>query len=1060
MLLLLLACCTGLDLGAEMSHKQCVRGLANSDLCASVATQGRGPSSCCHHPSVRPHETHHAVPVARCPTSPVGSWGRQWANMDDMAVDNHHGSPDILGIGSASAATPFDAPSVLAMSPPIPSSLDVLKQQMAPSDRTLGFSTEIVGDGLSYGLAQCFSNSNGPWNPMRAGSGIATGLSGLPPRFTEYNATATFSDTGTIRHDGFSDSGYGTLAQKSVGIPSIYSDVDRSVETLSIFDAISECQIQGVGVDTASTSTREDANQGGHRPNAGKNQSGRSLHGHYCEHCKKNVKTRSELKKHDAKHRKPHHCDVPGCKRTNGFMTVNDLARHQRSVHQAAGIKYRCQLESCRTRDKLWPRADNFRQHLSKVHKRRVDSIAELEPYIDRISSSSASNRSLCNNTLTGGHGKSDAQSTTLARNDDAEDESEDDLDLNASEATLLLACLRRKGMLHKIIKQLGHQQKSKAQRTQHSSESGRPAKSAVKCDHCPKMFARSCELKKHMKRHEKPYGCTFPRCKKSFGSKNDWKRHENSQHYQLEFWRCEEEGKSGVRDNICGKLSHSRDAFRTHLGREHGVTDTALVERQCQEKRLGRNCEARFWCGFCRKTIEVTQRGGGGAWSERFDHIEPHFLGTHGREKKGIKEWVHVDPDLPDLDFPLAPDVDMARLRHQREESPEGLDDNVLEAGLTAGLSSLTACRKRSGDEDASGEEAAKREPRDFEQWHCCSCGSVWDVTSECNAGKFEDQAMLDAHVKKQHTRPFHCVFHFAGCSSTFASKNEWKRHVTCQHLLLHYWLCEEDSCAKQSNSASASQAASPCSGPGSRRSRAAWHATSSSATIPPPNLPEGVWFNRKDLYTQHLRRMHMPPPVKKLLQEAKKSSSSTMASSSASASLSQPVATAPATADPVQEWDFRVKQLQESAKRTRCRLPNEMRCPAVAAGCTEAFSGAEAWDQRMEHVARHLERAAGGEEAAVVFGSGHDTSLLRWAARPDVAVVRLATAEERAAGAQVWLMNDPLQMRVGPEGLDAVGPTSKGDTMGLESGVVAELCVRLSDADRDAEGDSDEDY
>lgn len=90
------------------------------------------------------------------------------------------------------------------------------------------------------------------------------------------------------------------------------------------------------------------------------------------------------VRKHDAKHRKPHHCDVPGCKRTNGFMTVNDLARHQRSVHQAAGIKYRCQLESCRTRDKLWPRADNFRQHLSKVHKRRVDSIAELEPYIDR----------------------------------------------------------------------------------------------------------------------------------------------------------------------------------------------------------------------------------------------------------------------------------------------------------------------------------------------------------------------------------------------------------------------------------------------------------------------------------------------------------------------------------------------------------------------------------------------------------------------------------------------------------------------------------------------------
>jgi hypothetical protein len=46
--------------------------------------------------------------------------------------------------------------------------------------------------------------------------------------------------------------------------------------------------------------------------------------------------------------------------------------------------------------------------------------------------------------------------------------------------------------------------------------------------------------FRKHMKRHQKPYACTrVPGCDKRFGSKSDWKRHENDQHIQLQFWRC-----------------------------------------------------------------------------------------------------------------------------------------------------------------------------------------------------------------------------------------------------------------------------------------------------------------------------------------------------------------------------------------------------------------------------------------------------------------------------------------------------------------------------------------
>lgn len=37
---------------------------------------------------------------------------------------------------------------------------------------------------------------------------------------------------------------------------------------------------------------------------------------------------------------------------------------------------------------------------------------------------------------------------------------------------------------------------------------------------------------------------------------------------------------------------------------------------------------------------------------------------------------------------------------------------------------------------------------------------------------------------IISEQIRPYVCVFNFAGCTSTFTSKNEWKRHVKSQHL------------------------------------------------------------------------------------------------------------------------------------------------------------------------------------------------------------------------------------------------------------------------------------
>jgi hypothetical protein len=71
------------------------------------------------------------------------------------------------------------------------------------------------------------------------------------------------------------------------------------------------------------------------------------------------------------KHTKPFRCDFRNCKRGDkGFTTENDLMRHKKSVHRI-GItsnSYQCASPSCRNREKIWPRLDNFKQHIHRMH--------------------------------------------------------------------------------------------------------------------------------------------------------------------------------------------------------------------------------------------------------------------------------------------------------------------------------------------------------------------------------------------------------------------------------------------------------------------------------------------------------------------------------------------------------------------------------------------------------------------------------------------------------------------------------------------------------------------
>ncbi|ESZ90572.1 hypothetical protein SBOR_9040 [Sclerotinia borealis F-4128] len=199
-----------------------------------------------------------------------------------------------------------------------------------------------------------------------------------------------------------------------------------------------------------------------------------------------------------------------------------------------------------------------------------------------------------------------------------------------------------------------------------------------------------------------------------------------------------------------------------------------------------------------------------------------------------------------------------------------------------------------------------------------------------QCSESGFKDNSTLQRHIASAHTRAFICVFDFAGCSSTFASKNEWKRHVSSQHLNLQAWVCTLGACGKVPLSSHSGSMIS-------KKESAMVKTGMARGEV------KGAEFNRKDLFTQHLRRMHAPFEVKR---KGKRNL----------------------------EWEERVRGLQRSCERVRREAPERLGCPVGGCkgknGAGAWFEGRSCWDERMEHLGRHLERA--GERVSVSVSVG----------------------------------------------------------------------------------------
>lgn len=224
-----------------------------------------------------------------------------------------------------------------------------------------------------------------------------------------------------------------------------------------------------------------------------------------------------------------------------------------------------------------------------------------------------------------------------------------------------------------------------------------------------------------------------------------------------------------------------------------------------------------------------------------------------------------------------------------------------------------------------------------------------------ECSRS-FSSASALHKHTLASHTRPFACSFHRYGCSSTFGSKNEWKRHVSSQHLRLGIYRCDIGQCVPQPK-ANHQRRKSSASGTYVDALKAAAAISSARNGANAKDVTSYNDFNRKDLFTQHVRRMHGPPP-----------SASRVEKDSFDDSL-----------ETIRErcWIL----LRDPPPHSRCGFCcNDDRELGDATETGVVFEGNTSWDERMEHVGKHLEK---GEDISL---EREDVMLRDWMVHQDL--------------------------------------------------------------------------
>lgn len=261
---------------------------------------------------------------------------------------------------------------------------------------------------------------NSPWDPMGVNntpnsfsapsvpqaSSASTTLNPRGPNYAAFHdwrsaGLPSASDCETVPGG---DSGYGSLMPSNIDNSSIQGDDRINAGIPDVENELGGFHLAGHDTQASELdhfSVTDAPGEPSTSPTPSKNNQ------QMCTECNTPVRTKSEMKfvpplvlhlplrtspltrghsKHLQRHKKPHTCPYPDCsRRVNGFASNNDLVRHKRTVHGEItnGRSFVCRHEPCTKKEiKLWPRADNFRSHLLRVHKLKVKAEDDLRDYV------------------------------------------------------------------------------------------------------------------------------------------------------------------------------------------------------------------------------------------------------------------------------------------------------------------------------------------------------------------------------------------------------------------------------------------------------------------------------------------------------------------------------------------------------------------------------------------------------------------------------------------------------------------------------------------------------
>ncbi len=268
-----------------------------------------------------------------------------------------------------------------------------------------------------------------------------------------------------------------------------------------------------------------------------------------------------------------------------------------------------------------------------------------------------------------------------------------------------------------------------------------------------------------------------------------------------------------------------------------------------------------------------------------------------------------------------------------------------------------------------------------------------------------FDSPNKLRKHTRKEHIRPYPCIFAHNGCSSVFGTKNEWTRHVKVQHLRLETWRCNIDECER--------------------------YVRDEDQPLLPPASKGKSEYDRKDLFLNHVRRCHKDTYPKPGITEGQA-----------------------ATAYEEQAQQRCHQNLRSPPSQSLCHC-----CPGVVW---------PDFDARLEHVGRAMEAMEANEEARPSFKDEllENYMMQEGLLWQDGDKWLLTGAEGKKGGRQArrpaqksLTTQTPLSSTAGRHE-SSVQPSRKSKRVALKRQQLTRQAKQEENSEDDAEAEADEDY